>query len=252
MDSYGRLKPMLGTMKDGVLSYHDPLTENPKLDSTEIWEIYNETVDAHPIHLHQVAMQLISRQKFSAIVDPVNGKPTSVRLIGNPKPALADEAGWKDTYVMYPGEVTRVIARFDLPGRYVWHCHILSHEDNEMMRPFHVGPIRSTMMSKEIVDLNTKATNIMDQLSTGAQQVHLVPNPFSTQLKVEVSLDKTAMISVNLYDTKGSRIQQVCSGQRSIGMHQFTIDGSNLTNGTYLCKILIDNKRITQKIVLQK
>lgn len=67
------------------------------------------------------------------------GRLQDVRVLGQPKPPAAHEAGWKDTAIMYPGEVTRIIARFDRPGRYVWHCHILSHEDHEMMRPFHVG-----------------------------------------------------------------------------------------------------------------
>jgi hypothetical protein len=51
------------------------------------------------------------------------------------------ETGYKDTVIAYPGEITRVKALYDLPGFYVWHCHIVEHEDNEMMRPFHVGPI---------------------------------------------------------------------------------------------------------------
>ena len=50
------------------------------------------------------------------------------------------ETGWKDTVIAYPGEVTRIKAKFDIEGQYVWHCHIVEHEDNEMMRPFRVGP----------------------------------------------------------------------------------------------------------------
>jgi spore coat protein A len=144
-DEFGRLKPMLGTVENGVLEWHDAITENPMLNSTEIWEIYNETMDAHPIHLHQVSMQLLNRQKFNASVDLENGKPAGIRLLGQPKTPTPDEQGWKDTWVMYPGEVTRVIATFDNEGLYVWHCHILSHEDHEMMRPFYVGEMNNQM-----------------------------------------------------------------------------------------------------------
>ena len=84
-------------------------------------------------------MQLLNRQKFSASVDLENGTPSNIQLRGAPKGPDADEAGWKDTYIMYPGQVTRVIATFDLAGLYVWHCHILSHEDHEMMRLFSAG-----------------------------------------------------------------------------------------------------------------
>ena len=67
------------------------------------------------------------------------GRLQNVKVIGQPKPPEVYEAGWKDTAIMYPGEVTRITAQFDRPGRYVWHCHILSHEDHEMMRPYYVG-----------------------------------------------------------------------------------------------------------------
>jgi len=107
-------------------------------------------MDAHPIHLHLVSFLILDRQRFKArVVEKINvdvhgnethgGRLQDVRVLGQPRPPAAHEAGWKDTAIMYPGEVTRIIARFDRPGRYVWHCHILSHEDHEMMRPFHVG-----------------------------------------------------------------------------------------------------------------
>jgi bilirubin oxidase len=106
------------------LPWEDPITENPVLGTTEVWEIHNFTEDAHPIHIHQVQFEVVERQ------------PTS----GLPRPPEAWEAGRKDTVIAHPGEITRVRARFDLPGLYVWHCHILEHEDNEMMRPYVVGP----------------------------------------------------------------------------------------------------------------
>jgi len=184
------------------------LTELPQVGSTEVWEIINTTADAHPIHLHLVQFQIMNRQMFQGgkymkaytaafpggVYKPGDGPPynysnstnptipTGSNIIGgNPnvtpylqdgiKPPAPNEAGWKDTVVMFPGEVTRVVVRwapqniavsgvsagtnlypfdpraamgtvdsFGFPGGpgYVWHCHILDHEDNEMMRPYMV------------------------------------------------------------------------------------------------------------------
>jgi spore coat protein A len=156
VDHFGRLQPLLGTVRetgspdDGTQLWGDPITENPGLGDVEIWEVFNATADAHPIHLHLVSFLILDRQKFRAeVVEKINvdmhgqltsgGRLEHVSPIGQASPPEAHEAGWKDTAVMYPGEVTRIIARFDRPGRYVWHCHILSHEDHEMMRPYVVG-----------------------------------------------------------------------------------------------------------------
>ena len=141
-DEYGRLQPSLGTTDQGALKWDDPITENPMLDDVEIWEVYNATEDAHPIHQHLVAFQIIDRQKYRARVGE-DGSLSGIRLIGKPRKAEANEQGWKDTAQMFPGQVTRVIAKYDREGRYVWHCHILSHEDHEMMRPYCVGDLAS-------------------------------------------------------------------------------------------------------------
>jgi FtsP/CotA-like multicopper oxidase with cupredoxin domain len=158
------------------------LTELPVEGQTEVWEIINTTMDSHPIHLHGLQFQLINRQAFDMAafmmaynaafpggvyipgygppLDYFTGNPRA--LGGNPDPVvlgaalppLSFEAGWKDTVIMHPGEVTRIAVRIApqdkaigaadlfwsyepnaLNGAYVWHCHITDHEDNEMMRP---------------------------------------------------------------------------------------------------------------------
>jgi len=134
---------------DIVIVWDDPTTEKPRLGRTEVWEIHNATVDAHPIHLHLVKFRILNRQPYTAtVVQKVNrdhdenatlgGALRNVKTSGKAKGPAAYEAGWKDTALMYPGEVTRIAAKFDRPGTYVWHCHILSHEDHEMMRRFEV------------------------------------------------------------------------------------------------------------------
>ena len=113
-----------------VTLWADPIQTNPAVGSTETWELWNWTVDGHPIHLHLVKFKVVNREAF----DPLTGA-----LSGTVNPAEATEAGWKDTVIAYPGEVTRVNATFDIEGLYVWHCHIVEHEDNEMMVPYCVG-----------------------------------------------------------------------------------------------------------------
>ncbi|MGC1213889.1 MAG: multicopper oxidase [Micromonospora sp.] len=122
----GPIAVLLGTVTAGgtavPLRWNDPITENPVLDSTEIWELDNRTVDAHPIHIHEIQFQVVGR-------GPDGTQP--------PGP---QDSGFLDTVIALPGEITRIKAHFDLPGRYPWHCHILEHEDNEMMRPYFIGP----------------------------------------------------------------------------------------------------------------
>jgi spore coat protein A, manganese oxidase len=124
----------------GNARWHEPITEDPRAGSTEIWSFVNTTGDVHPLHVHLVQFQVLNRQAFDVQTYRQTGKPTPPE--SNERPA------GKDTIKSYPGYVTRTIARFDLPhgasvmpGQellYVWHCHILEHEDNEMMRPFKV------------------------------------------------------------------------------------------------------------------
>jgi spore coat protein A len=138
-DGFGRVKPALGTASDGTLMWDDPATEVLIEDDTEEWEFYNTTDDAHPIHVHLVSFEVLERRPFTATQNAVTGALSGIEL-GAPEEPLPNERGPKDTVLVYPGQVTRIRLRFDKPGRYVWHCHIVSHEDNDMMRPIEVLP----------------------------------------------------------------------------------------------------------------
>jgi FtsP/CotA-like multicopper oxidase with cupredoxin domain len=205
MDEFGRLQPLLGTAEpatdyagnpinwpntpeyvnaglvgqmEGSIAWHSPTTENPALDATEEWEIWNVTGDAHPVHLHLVHFEILGRKEIvwdsatnedDRVLDPdgittppPNGDGTYlvnqpvvqhngllgdgfriVNLTYGPvvsQPAEYVENAPKDMVTALPGQITRIKATFDKPGRYVWHCHILSHEDHEMMRVMYVGP----------------------------------------------------------------------------------------------------------------
>ncbi len=170
MGALGPLEAMLNGQK-----WMAPTSETPQVGDTEDWVIPNLTGDTHPIHLHLVQFQLVSRQKFDAAkyntdwlalnaAGSTNGMPpwdndytpipldVTQYLKGKPAPAALNEQGWKDTVQMNPGEVTTIRVRFmtqngspfpfdatDGPG-YVWHCHIIDHEDNEMMRRMEITP----------------------------------------------------------------------------------------------------------------
>ena len=117
------------------------------LGTTEIWEIINTTVDVHPIHLHQTMFKILSRQPFSVAqyqAKRVHGVPLDPTpylkqdQVSGPAP---NETGWKDTVKANPGEVTRIAMRWDdYTGHYVYHCHILEHEEHDMMRALDILP----------------------------------------------------------------------------------------------------------------
>jgi spore coat protein A len=129
--------------------WEDPIEETPKAGSTEIWRIINKTDDAHPIHLHLAPFQILDRQPFEPVEDVDPNAPQMLTLTGPPALAPDDERfGLKDTVQSLPAQMVRILIRFDLPTsavvtpgqtfRYVFHCHMLEHEENEMMRPYDV------------------------------------------------------------------------------------------------------------------
>ncbi len=200
LDVFGRLQPLLGVIgpatdlngnkiffptsqpyqnagtaglpMEGTLEWHEETTENPKLDSTEIWELWNMSGDAHPIHIHLVYFEVLGRKEIKfdnctteeeMVCDPSDafgdgtylqnmktvestGKFGSGFKVMNPtagpdvetRPEYFENAR-KDVVTALPGQITTLKMTFDKPGRFVWHCHILSHEDHEMMRVLYVG-----------------------------------------------------------------------------------------------------------------
>ena len=116
--------------------WRDPVTEKPVLGSTEIWNLINPTNDTHPIHLHLVRFQILDRRPYEPWLFQTKRE---LHFVGPPEAPAPNEDGWKDTVQAHSRMVTRIIVPFEgFAGRYVWHCHILEHEDNEMMRPYEV------------------------------------------------------------------------------------------------------------------
>ncbi|WP_104990325.1 multicopper oxidase family protein [Deinococcus sp. NW-56] len=145
-------RALLGTLDLGTgaalpRAFHDPITETPRINEVEEWVFINNTADVHPIHLHQLQFMVVDRAPVAYVPGtdaPDRGYPGHLVMedgrpaFGLPRSPEANERGWKDTVLVYPGEMTRVRLKFDLPGDYVWHCHILEHEENDMMRPLRV------------------------------------------------------------------------------------------------------------------
>ncbi len=139
----GPVEALLGTVDSGEATerlWMEPVTENPAVGATEVWEFYNTTGDAHPMHVHEVVFEVVDREGL--VLDEDDEVVEPIQLDGLVTPPEPWETGFKDTVIAYPGQVTRVRARFMVPGQYVWHCHIVEHEDNEMMRPFRIGPVQ--------------------------------------------------------------------------------------------------------------
>jgi spore coat protein A len=134
----------------GGSCFDDPISETPAAGAVEDWDLVNTTGDTHPIHVHLVQFQIVHRRANS----------TPAASVANGAGVLPQELGWKDTVAVHPGTTARIRMRFDLPGpadrlgfpsgvlskaaadpstTYVYHCHILEHEDNDMMRPFKVS-----------------------------------------------------------------------------------------------------------------
>jgi FtsP/CotA-like multicopper oxidase with cupredoxin domain len=140
----GPMEAQLGMVENGMpvgKMWMDPVTENPEVGAVEQWEIYNTTGDAHPIHVHETVFEVINRQGLVLDLD-TDELVLPIELDGNIIPPEPWETGFKDTVIAYPGQVTRIKARFTTAGQYVWHCHIIEHEDNEMMRPYRIGPMQ--------------------------------------------------------------------------------------------------------------
>ena len=137
-EEFGPQEALLGTYNAATrvatpLNWMDPITESVKRGQVEQWSFHNFTADAHPIHVHLVQFQVVER----IVVDP-EVSPHGDLGAGAVMQPEAWEYGYKDTVIAYPGEITRIKARFDIAGLFVWHCHIIEHEDNEMMRPYRV------------------------------------------------------------------------------------------------------------------
>lgn len=264
MGANGPLEALINGQKWGGTLY-----ELPQLGATEIWEFVNLTGDAHPIHLHLVQFQLLSRQKFRMnqyikaynAANPVlpTDNPVAVSpapyVNGQPNPPNPNETGWKDTFIMYPGEVSTVIVRFAPqdgvssfpfdataePG-YVYHCHILEHEDNEMMRPFKVVAPVAVAAKTETAEAGP--------VTAGLNQNY--PNPFNPSTEISFSLPNPGHVLLEVYNVVGQKVTTLADRSYGAGVHSVTWDASALSSGIYFYRLEAGEVRDTRKMMLLK
>ncbi len=288
-------------------------TENMKVGDTEVWEVINLTADTHPIHLHLVQYQILSRQAFDVdaymavygMPMPGMGAPlpydvptaaTGNKLGGNPDvtPFLlgtaiapdANERGWKDTFRMNVGEVTRVMVRtapqdankqagravtagmnlfpfdptagmgtrdrFGFPGGpgYVWHCHIVDHEDNEMMRPFMI--VNPPALPCAAL---TTETEDMRALPAAVALAPAMPNPALGDTRIAFSLPSAANVELTVFDLAGREVARLADGGYAAGEHAVQWTGSDnagrpLPSGAYLYRLRTNGAMHVRKLVL--
>jgi spore coat protein A len=295
--------------------YSEIITEG----DTEVWKIINITGDAHPIHLHLVQFQLISRQKFNvnkytgayaaafpggvvleawgppmdynvnqtpaAAIPTIGGNPDVTPYLQGPaKPAEPNERGWKDTFIMYPGEVTTVVARwapqdagatgnnyFDFNPNgghgYVWHCHIIDHEDNEMMRPYTViatgpagrinGPLypgyqnvhpNAVAMAFQGAGAQMNTSNMPE--SYALEQNY--PNPFNPTTQIRFAMPEEGAVKLEVYNVKGQVVATLIDGVAPAGEHTVRLDATGLSSGVYFYRLTAGNFTQTKKMTLMK
>jgi hypothetical protein len=264
------------------------LTEKPVEGTTEKWQLINLTMDAHPMHMHLVQFQLVSRQKFdvmnytmdwensftgvnggmSGMYMGAEGPPfeydkknadgavggnlaVSHYLMGKPTPADPNERGWKDVIKAYPCEVMTYMVRFaptELPigipkplakfsfdpsvgPGYAWHCHIVEHEDNDMMRPMNVQPNPSRKFTKYTPvsdDHNTLNGFVLEQNS---------PNPFNNMTEIRFSIPNDCHVQLKLMNSLGVEVRTLIDSDLPAGNQSVILSAADLPKGVYFYQL---------------
>jgi spore coat protein A len=213
----------------------EDITERPELGTTEVWRFINRSGIAHPMHMHLVFFQVLDRQPF----DVVGGE---IVPIGVPVPPDSSEAGWKDTAAVNPQEILRVIARFeDYTGLYAYHCHILEHEDHEMMRQF------------EVVLPSTSVAGASPGLELRLSQN--TPNPFNPRTTISFDLPASAAVDLRIFDVAGREVRSLLSGRLESDHHAIDWDGrdnagGDVSSGVYVVRLEVGEEVLTSKMVL--
>ncbi len=284
------------------------VTELPQQGATELWKIVNMTADTHPMHLHLVQFQLVSRQAFAkeayeAAYDgafdggmsPVDhmtyaanqfipgygpprpyastmedgylgGNPDPTHFLqGAPRAADPNERGWKDTFRMNPDEVATVLVRFaptDVPAGstqagtnyfpfdptegpgYVWHCHIVDHEDNEMMRPMAV-----VAGSQMVLAAKGGAGRVSIPVAAPTLEQN-TPNPFNPTTEIRFTLPAAGRVNLKLYDLGGREVQTLIDADAPAGLNTVRLDASGLASGVYAYRLTAGGTTITRKLSL--
>lgn len=217
-------------------SWND-ITERPQLGATEIWRFANPSGTVHPMHLHLVRFQVLDRQPILLLDDTI--VPT-----GPAVPPDSSMAGWKDTVPVLPNEAVRVIARFDdYLGRFAYHCHILEHEDQEMMRQF------------EVVDTTTASGGGPD-IGPSLQLLPPSPNPAIGAAQLSFEVPAAIRVRLEIFDVAGRLVatpfdEFVKSGRHTVRWDGRDARGRRVVSGAYCCVLTTTGRaRLSRKLLL--
>lgn len=307
-EQMGALGPVAGFVNNTM--WENVPTENLAVGSTEVWQIINLTGDTHPIHLHLIQFQALSRQDFdiasymsvygmpmdgmgpplaynersAATGNKIGGNPdVTPYLLGAPMAVDANENGWKDTFRMNPGQVTTLLVRiapqdaalksggtlaagmnlfdfdptagmgvtndgFGYPGGpgYVWHCHILDHEDNDMMRPM--------LITKPAPAVGASA-GLAGGDHAGVSLAAAQPNPAVGSARIKFSLSQSKDVELSVYDLAGREVASLAQGRFAAGEHVITWEGTDragklLPSGAYMYRLKTGSEALVRKLVL--
>ena len=203
----------------------DDITEYPRLGSTEVWRFINRSGAVHPMHMHLVMFQVLDRTPVTFVGDST--------VFGTPVPPDSSQRGWKDTVPVLPNEAVRVIARFeDYTGRYPYHCHILEHEDHEMMRQFEV--VADTATSVPSVSQPGVVTLLPSQ-----------PNPTKDAVWIQFDLPREGRTHVEVFDVTGRRVIDLVDRVAGPGHERVLWDGrgesgDRVASGVYLYRLSVN------------
>lgn len=261
----------------------DPLTgkliidEAPKVGDTEIWQYVNLTVDYHPMHSHLVAFQVVNREEFdsdgyetaylawvAANRPPANKPVLANYLLGEITLPAPNETGFKDTVQCPPSVVTRVIAKYDLPpavpllpgtrttlpAQYVYHCHILEHEENEMMRTFCVtsNGVPPTNLPPGMWKPGVTAATTPTQFALEQNY----PNPFNPETTLGFALPEDSHVLLKVYNALGQEVTTLVDADYAAGSHVVNWNASNFASGVYFAKIKAGSFVSARRMMLVK
>jgi hypothetical protein len=217
----------------------DDVTEFPVLGSTEVWRFINRSGVMHPMHMHLVMFQVLDSHAFTVSND-------SIIPVGPLVPPPPQQSGWKDTAPVPPDSMVRVIARFeDYVGRYAYHCHILEHEDHEMMRQFQV-------VHAPVTDVEGTAPRYTLALHTA------MPNPFNPTTRIDYEIPRRAFARLDIFDVQGRLVTTLARGVLRAGPHHVVWDGrdhrgASVASGLYAYRPIVDGERPpSRKMILMK
>jgi spore coat protein A len=194
-------------------------------------------------------------------MDPATAALSDIKLLGQPKAPPVQERGWKDTVTMYPGEVTRIVATFDREGLYVWHCHIVSHEDHEMMRPYYVGspvpPWPYMSASAGQIELGAPVVGPASGAGREALRVEVYPNPFNPQISMRFELKAAGRVEAAIYDVGGRLVRRLADRNYPTGTQALQWDGTSdngeaVSAGVYFLRMRAGGAVETRRLVMIK